>query len=170
MGLDPTSSMYGAVCAGYNEYVTKGGDVYILRGDNVGAHCLGYNSNSYGICCEGDYDLEHDMPALQYNALLERVKFHIDRLPKKVIIIPHREFVKTSCPGGHYPITDLLRDSAAKNDDFDKLLEVLASYTTIDGKRMLDPEYWKVHAVPGGVVEGEFARILIERLFEKITV
>jgi hypothetical protein len=48
--------------AGYNEYITKDGNVHILRGDNVGAHCAdnknNYNPISYGIACEGDYDKE----------------------------------------------------------------------------------------------------------------
>lgn len=41
---------------GYNFYVRKSGNIYEGRGwDHQGAHTLGYNDESIGICCEGYY-------------------------------------------------------------------------------------------------------------------
>jgi len=42
---------------GYHYYIRKNGDIYCGRHeDEVGAHCLGYNNHSIGICYEGGLD------------------------------------------------------------------------------------------------------------------
>lgn len=97
--------------AGYNEYITKDGNVHILRGDNVGAHCAdsknNYNTISYGIACEGDYDKEKIMPTAQYNSLIARIRFNQLRY-KNATIAPHRKLTATTCPGQYFPWEDLL--------------------------------------------------------------
>ncbi len=35
-------------------YLTRGADLYVGRGDNIGSHTLGNNSTSYGICIIGN--------------------------------------------------------------------------------------------------------------------
>jgi hypothetical protein len=96
---------------GYNEYITKNGNVYIGRGDNVGAHCAeginNYNFNSYGICCEGNYEVEKDMPTAQYQSLVERIKLHKLRFRNLKRIDGHRVFTSTACPGKYFPLEKL---------------------------------------------------------------
>jgi N-acetylmuramoyl-L-alanine amidase len=89
---------------GYNEYITKDGTVYIGRGDNVGAQCYNYNSVSYGICCEGNYEVEKDMPAEQFNSLVSRVTYHRKRFKNLKRIGGHREYYNTLCPGQYFPL------------------------------------------------------------------
>jgi len=88
---------------GYNEYIRKDGTVYILRGDNIGAQCDKYNSVSYGICCEGDYGKEQTMPQAQFNALVERCKFHLNRF-SNCKVVGHGELNPTACPGKFFPL------------------------------------------------------------------
>lgn len=95
--------------AGYNEYIKKDGTVYILRGDNIGAQSQGYNSISYGICCEGNYDIEIIMPELQKRSLIERIKFNRARFKNLKGVVPHWQFNHTSCPGKYFPMAELLK-------------------------------------------------------------
>lgn len=94
--------------AGYNEYIRKDGTVYILRSDNIGAHCannqINYNTNSYGIAVEGNYEIEKDMPIAQYQALVQRIKFHKSRFKNVKKIGGHGEFIPTKCPGRYFPM------------------------------------------------------------------
>jgi len=93
---------------GYNEYIKKDGTVYIGRGDNVGAQCLGYNEVSYGIACEGDYDKEKDMPQAQFLALVKRIQDNIPRFKNFKCVVPHKQFTETECPGKYFPLTEVL--------------------------------------------------------------
>jgi hypothetical protein len=93
---------------GYNEYIRKDGSVYIGRGDFIGAQCLGYNSISYGICCEGDYQRIRLMPEVQKKALVERIKYNSKRFPNYKATIPHKQFVDTECPGLYFPTKEIL--------------------------------------------------------------
>jgi hypothetical protein len=166
---------FGWSCGGYNEYIRCNGDVYIMRGDNEGAHTKGYNGIAYGICCEGNYKTLNEMPRVQFQVLVERVNFQKNRLPHKNIkIVPHSLLVETECPGQYFPLAKMLEKvderQRENNDDdgFDGIVDVLASYTTSEGKPLLDAEYWKRFAERGKMVKGEYARTLIMRLFEKI--
>ena len=59
--------------AGYHFEVRKDGSIYRLRPEGaVGAHASGSNSDSIGICFEGDYDVEI-MPDVQKQAGKELV-------------------------------------------------------------------------------------------------
>jgi N-acetylmuramoyl-L-alanine amidase len=100
----------GWLGAGYNEYITKDGNVYIMRGDNVGSHCKGYNGVSYGICLEGDYNTETQVNNIQYNALLERIKYNTNRFSNKVQVMPHGALCSTECPGKNFPMAKLFAD------------------------------------------------------------
>jgi len=93
--------------AGYNEYIRKNGSVWIMRGDNVGAHCSGYNTTGYGICCEGNFDVETAMSTVQFDALAERIKFHAARF-KTAQIVRHSDLGATACPGRHFPWNNLI--------------------------------------------------------------
>jgi hypothetical protein len=123
-------------CGGYNEFITKDGEVYIMRGDNIGAQCLNMNSKSYGICCEGDYDTETDMPTAQFNALVERIKYHKSGMPNKVEVVPHSKLFNTSCPGKYFPMDRAICEVNSNKSDLNNAIDFIAQHANID------KEYW----------------------------
>jgi hypothetical protein len=141
--------------AGYNEYIRKDGTVVIMRGDNVGAQCENMNSKSYGMCCEGDYDIETKMPDVQFNSLVERLKYHKARLPNLKEIGPHKRFGNTTCPGKYFPLQQVIA-ALEKDNEFDNALKTWQAKGD-----MASPDYWAKNAVKGGLCKGEFVRQLI---------
>jgi hypothetical protein len=95
---------------GYNEYIRKDGTVYICRGDHVGAHTKGWNDKSYGICVEGNYEEETEMPEAQFKALVQRIVANKARFPNLEGIKGHRDFVATVCPGKNFPMDRLMEE------------------------------------------------------------
>jgi N-acetylmuramoyl-L-alanine amidase len=93
--------------AGYNEYIRKDGTVYIMRGDNKGAHTENYNTNGYGIAVEGDYDVEQTMPTAQFNSLVQRIKHNLGRFPNVKKVVGHKDLDSTACPGKNFPMIRL---------------------------------------------------------------
>lgn len=82
---------------GYHYYVRKDGSVYRGRPEQfAGAHCPGANSNSIGICAEGDFNIEA-MNNTQKQAIIELVA-DIKRRYNIQWIKGHREILSTSCP------------------------------------------------------------------------
>ena len=151
---------------GYNEYIRKDGTVYIGRGDNVGVHTRGYNSTSYGICCEGHFDREI-MPEIQFQSLVKRCKIHFDRLKGKPRILGHGAVNQTSCPGKNFPIIRLYDEMSKPEVDkeLEKALDVLMKNGIINS-----PDYWKNNALKNKKVEGEFVNILIKNVGEKVEI
>ena len=82
---------------GYHFYVRKDGTVYRGRPeDKVGAHAYGANSDSIGICAEGDFNTEI-MSEIQKNAIKELVVYLKERY-KINTVLGHRDTIATSCP------------------------------------------------------------------------
>jgi hypothetical protein len=123
---------------GYNEYVRKDGTVYIGRGDNIGAQCQNYNSKSYGICCEGNYEIETEMPEAQKLAVIERIRFNKPRFPNYQLTAPHSQFVETECPGKYFPMVEILKRIEVVNVTVDEALAIQVAAGVINS-----PEYWK---------------------------
>lgn len=93
---------------GYHFYVRKNGDIY--RGRPiwaVGAHAQGSNSNSIGICAEGNFDVEA-MPQAQEKAIKELLEY-LKALYPKAQVKGHREVGATGCPGKNYPLDEMKR-------------------------------------------------------------
>ena len=83
---------------GYQYFISYSGRVYQGRADNEeGAHTIGYNKQSIGICLQGNMDIEEPTLA-QLTALEKLVKEKKVRYNIKVIN-GHRDFSSTSCPG-----------------------------------------------------------------------
>jgi len=129
---------------GYNEYITKDGNVFIGRGDNQGAHVQGFNHCSYGICLQGDYEKEKHLPEVQYKALLERLKYHASRMPKFLKIVGHYELNPTKCPG-QYAEPFLQRAKAeAFNEEDNLVMDLENSLKLLVEKGVINsPDYWK---------------------------
>lgn len=149
--------------AGYNEYIRKDGTVYIMRGDNIGAQTANMNSKSYGIALEGDYDKETSVPEAQYQALLERIRFHKSRLPNVQRVVPHKYFGGTDCPGKYFPFDKLLLDI----DNVDTTLATAVTKLSKAGI-ITTPSYWLSNALPTKTCVGEYVRKLIINTANKL--
>lgn len=103
---------------GYNFYVRKDGSIYQGRGwEYVGAHCAGYNSTSVGICFEGNYETDSDMPTAQYNAGVSLIAEALARYSGVTEICGHKTHGCTACPGRNFPLGAMV--SAAKGQHSD---------------------------------------------------
>ncbi|ADQ04412.1 N-acetylmuramoyl-L-alanine amidase family 2 [Caldicellulosiruptor owensensis OL] len=90
---------------GYHFYVRKNGEVYEGRPiATIGAHCLGHNSWSVGICAEGKYNSEI-MPPKQKQALIELINY-VKKLYPAAKVVGHRNLMATDCPGENYPLSE----------------------------------------------------------------
>ncbi len=94
---------------GYTLYVDLKGNIYQGRPhDTIGAHCLGWNRYSMGICFEGDYTKIQNMPEIQFNAgiqavnYLREIKSEYNNLP----ILGHKDKCNTQCPGINFPLDE----------------------------------------------------------------
>ena len=92
---------------GYHFYVRTDGSIYRGRPeDTVGAHATGANSDSIGICFEGNYN-EETMTEVQIKAGQELVaylksKYGISKIQR------HSDVGKTSCPGANFPFDEIV--------------------------------------------------------------
>lgn len=92
--------------AGYHFLVRKDGKIYRLRPENkVGAHASGSNSDSLGVCFEGDFMTE-TMGEVQRKAGAELVsylksKYGISKVQK------HKDVCSTDCPGVNFPFNEI---------------------------------------------------------------
>jgi hypothetical protein len=91
----------------YNEYLTKDLKVYIGRGDYIGSQAANYNSRSYGICVQGNYDIEPAPPDYLIRLLAERVVEAQRRFPNAKVVLPHSARYNTNCPGKNFPMGKL---------------------------------------------------------------
>lgn len=150
-------------CAGYNEYIVTNGDVYIMRGDNIGAQCQGYNSSSYGIGVEGNYDNFKVMPPEQYSSLMQRINYNLKRFPKGVLVVPHNQLYDTKCPGKFFPLVRILSDINTMDLELAAALAILKTDGIVN-----TAEYWQTHAKNGDTCKGEYVRQLILNMAKNI--
>ena len=87
---------------GYNYYIRKDGTIWRGRPEwAVGAHAIGHNDKSIGICCEGAYMTE-TMPAAQMAALKELIRTMMAKHPGAKLL-RHCDVNSTDCPGRNFP-------------------------------------------------------------------
>ncbi|MBM7835698.1 peptidoglycan recognition protein family protein [Clostridium sardiniense] len=93
---------------GYNYYVRKDGSVWKGRPDNVtSGNCYGQNTQSLGVCFEGNYDKDSSMPDAQFNSGVELIRY----LKSKYGINEvngHKHYYNTACPGRNFPLGRML--------------------------------------------------------------
>lgn len=154
--VDAWDKSFGWNGAGYNYYVRKDGSTYEMRGDNIGSQCYGYNSISYGIGCEGDYEnLDTEMPMAQYKALLEIVGWLKERFPAAKVV-GHGELFNTACPGKYFPL-DKIKAMESPEPDIVKSISILNKHSIIK-----DISYWMENVHESGAVVGEYMQQLIK--------
>lgn len=92
--------------AGYHFLVRKDGTVYRLRPEKyVGAHAIGANQDSIGICFEGHFGTEQ-MKEIQKQAGKELIA-ELKRKHRISKVEGHREVSATDCPGKNFPLKEL---------------------------------------------------------------
>lgn len=97
---------------GYHFLVRKNGTIERGRAENlVGAHAAGNNSNSIGICFEGNFETE-SMGEAQKNAGKELIAYLCNKYGIDVVI-RHKDVASTACPGKNFPYTELLNYKSA---------------------------------------------------------
>lgn len=93
--------------AGYHFLVRKDGTIYRLRPEKyVGAHASGNNSDSIGICFEGNFDTER-MSMSQINSGRELVVYIKEKYGISKIQC-HKDVGSTSCPGANFPFSQIV--------------------------------------------------------------
>ena len=87
---------------GYHYYVRKDGTVWRGRPeDTIGAHTVGHNYSSIGVCFEGNFEVE-TMPPAQLAAGRELLANLLSRYPG-IKVSGHRDNDTTACPGANFP-------------------------------------------------------------------
>jgi len=91
---------------GYHFYIRKDGTIYRGRPENAtGAHAIGRNKNSIGICLEGNF--EETSPTKEQKDSL--VKLSTDMIIKHNLegIFGHEDVYETLCPGKNFPMEEI---------------------------------------------------------------
>lgn len=105
----------GWVGIGYHYYVRKDGSIYRGRPEDcVGAHTVGYNYISIGVCFEGNFENE-TMSAAQLKAGRWLIADILSRYPL-LKVVGHRELDATACPGKNFPFAELMEKEEEEVD------------------------------------------------------
>lgn len=74
-----------------------------------GAHCVGRNEETLGVCFVGNYESAPPPKAqLEVGARLIAGLCHLAKIPVEAVK-PHRDFAATACPGKNFPMDELRR-------------------------------------------------------------
>ena len=160
---------------GYHFYIRKDGSIYRGRPENtVGAHAVGANYNSIGICFEGNFSKEK-MGQAQLKAGQELIaylkeKYNISK------VVGHRDIDNSECPGNNFPMDEIRSGKVGSpNNSKEEIVKSLQRALNqdyncgleIDG--IIGPLTTK--AVNNNMVRnftvGEFAKWVQERLIAK---
>lgn len=135
---------------GYHYFVNKRGEIYRGRPeDAVGAHCVGYNDDSIGICLEGNFDTGTNVPTgPQLRALVELLRYLKQKYPG-VRIVRHKDLAETSCPGKNFPWEALVREmeNGAVKPEVEKEITVRVGTKILKGYLIRGQAYAPVRAL-----------------------
>ncbi len=115
---------------GYHFYVRKSGE--ILKGrpiGTVGAHTVGKNAMSIGVCFEGNFEVEKTMSSPQQKSGRELIAY-LKTLYPKAEIKRHRDFQATACPGQNFPFEDISK--GVKDVTTEEAIEVIQAKSGIE--------------------------------------
>lgn len=127
-GVNAYHKSLGWKMIGYHWYIEKNGAIKKGRNEtDEGAHTLGMNTKSIGVCLAGNFDTT--LPtAEQIQSLIVCLKGIRSRYKIPVAnILPHRKFSVKTCYGSKLPDTwaqDLLLDTKAKAQLLEKIEEL----------------------------------------------
>lgn len=122
---------------GYHFLVRKNGTIERGRAEHlVGAHVTGHNSDSIGVCFEGNFETE-TMGEAQKNAGSELVEY----LKKKYsigIVVRHKDLAPTACPGKNFPFEEILHGVKTET----KQPEQVEQKTQECNNKLVEDGYW----------------------------
>lgn len=91
---------------GYHYFISKDGTIYEGRPEGAeGAHTIGKNSESIGICVEGN--LEEEEITLNQIVSIENLSLYLCLEYDINDILQHKDFANTLCPGKNFPIDEI---------------------------------------------------------------
>lgn len=112
---------------GYHFLVRKDGNIYRGRPEEyIGAHATGSNSDSIGICAEGNFQ-EETMTEVQKNSLSELVvyiknKYGISKIQR------HSDVNNTACPGKNYPFNEIVNSTESTKENETRVMGNVADF------------------------------------------
>jgi N-acetylmuramoyl-L-alanine amidase len=101
--IDKWHKQRGFKCIGYHYVVYRDGTYHKGRDiSEVGAHCLGHNANSIGICYIGGMDSTNKNPKdtrteAQKKTLITLIRTFKAKYPN-IKVYGHRDFANKACP------------------------------------------------------------------------
>ena len=101
--------------------------------DAVGAHTSGHNSDSIGVCFEGNFEKEK-----MSEAQIQAGKWLVDYLKSiypKAVTKKHHDFNATVCPGQNFPFDEI---SSKEITDIKAIINELSSHGI-----MTNPSLWE---------------------------
>ena len=124
---------------GYHFFVRKDGTIYRGRPiAKVGAHTQGYNSQSVGVCFEGNFETER-MSEAQVQSGRELVAYLRGIYPSAQVK-KHGSFSFTACPGKHFPFDAIT--SPTLPGDLTEVCDIIAALEKCG--IVTNPELWRV--------------------------
>lgn len=100
---------------GYHIYITKTGEAYHGRPlDTIGSHVYGFNSESIGVCFEGNFETEA-MSQVQKLKGIEVVN-ELRTMYPGAKIVGHRDLMATGCPGINFPFEEITNGITPKKE------------------------------------------------------
>lgn len=92
---------------GYHFVIDKDGKIYRGRPiSKIGAHATGYNSDSVGVCFNGNFETEQ-MTAAQIQSGKELTTYLLGLYPTITLIQRHRDIGSTACPGTNFKFNEI---------------------------------------------------------------
>ncbi len=99
---------------GYHFFVRKDGSIHRGRPiEYVGAHTYGRNSDTIGVCFEGNFETE-TMSAAQKKAGAELVTYIKSLYPSIKKVGKHKDYCATACPGKNFAFTEIAAGKKAE--------------------------------------------------------
>lgn len=111
--IDTWHRQRGFRCIGYHYVIYLDGSVHAGRPESqVGAHCLGHNSHSIGVCYIGGVAKDGKTPKdtrtdAQKESLIKLIKELKAKYPKATVH-GHREYANKACPSFDVQKSDLI--------------------------------------------------------------
>lgn len=138
---------------GYHFYVRKNGEVHRGRPEwAAGAHVLNHNGHTIGVCAEGNYEVEEDMPDEQLAALRELVAMLREKYPG-IDVKQHKNYMATACPGQYYPFEKITREE--ENMSYEQYVAYRTRYENELAEKAAST--WASESARNAILSGVFA-------------
>lgn len=141
---------------GYHFVVRKDGTIERGRPiKSIGAHCTGQNSDSIGICFEGNFESEK-MPDEQVKAGQELLSYLYKTYNlTKSNVKKHKDLMSTSCPGKNFPFDEIIKGAKTTTVTSSSSSTKSTSTATSNKKTYTKTQFIKdVQAAVGAKVDG----------------